>query len=291
MVVSMTGYGRGEATDRRLAVAVEVKTVNHRHFEALLSLPSGCWELEAKLRQTMQQALLRGRADCSVFLLTPAPGKRQPIIDMDLAARYTAALRAAGEHLRLSGGPDLALIASLPGVVRAEERPECPPRLTALTERALAQALRHVLAMRSAEGRRLAKDIRGRLQAIRGHAAAIKRAALQHHRLQARPAVNGFAARPNGSGETRRPAADPAAANSRADITEEIVRFGSHTAQFVKFLGLNEPVGRRLEFLLQEMHREVNTMGSKAGVAAMVHHVVAIKEELEKIREQVQNVA
>jgi uncharacterized protein (TIGR00255 family) len=287
MIVSMTGYGRGEAKDRQLAVAVEVRTVNHRHFEAVINLPQGLWKLEARLRERLRASIRRGHAECSFFLLHSIPGQYLPIVDLDLASRYTASLRAACARLHLPGEPDLALVAGLPNVVRLAEQPVRSERLGALVNLALAAALRRVDTMRRAEGSRLSVDLRKRLaklQAVlreienllrrRNHAAA--RAALARRAL-AEPA------------EAKRPAPETNGPGNRGDVTEEVVRLHSHLTQFRKFLHSPEAVGRRLDFLIQEMNREINTLGSKSADTGISHRVVAIKEELEKIREQVQN--
>jgi uncharacterized protein (TIGR00255 family) len=276
MVLSMTGFGRGEARDASLAVGVEVKTVNHRYFESVVSLPLKFSELEQRLKARLRAALRRGHVECSVTTLLPVPGTREPVVDLPLAQRYLATLRSARDRLGLTGEPDLALLIGLPGVVRVEERPVHSERLARLVERALAEALRRVQAMRRAEGERLAADLRQRLLTIRGHTAAIRQS-LVRRRPSDRARAKG--AQPG----------EPAPASPRTDVTEELVRLGSHLTACLASLRKREPVGRRLDFLLQEMNREANTIGSKAPEIGAVHRAVAIKEELEKVREQVQN--
>jgi len=277
MVLSMTGYGRGEARDANLAVGVEVKTVNHRYFEAAVNLPLKFWELERRLLGRLRAAIRRGHVDCSVTTLLPVPGTREPVVDLPLAKRYLETLRAVRERLDLAGELDLRFLVTLPDVLRVEERPVHSERLARLVEQALRQALSHVQAMRRAEGERLATDIRRRLQTIRQHTTEIR----QRLRRK-RPSERARAG-------TGAPAENVPAGGSRTDVTEEVVRLGSHLAQASAGLRRREPIGRRLDFLVQEMNREANTLGSKAGDVNVVHLAVAIKEELEKIREQVQN--
>lgn len=272
MALSMTGFGRGEARDADLAVGVEVRTVNHRYFEAAVSLPLKFWELERRLKGRLREAFRRGHVDCSVTLLKPVPGTREPVVDLPLAQRYLATLRAARDRLGLTGEPDLALLIGLPDVVRVEERPVHSERLARLVDRALASALQRVQTMRRTEGERLAADLRRRFLSIRRHVAVLRRALR----------------RPSERTSAKGPFAPPAAA-PRTDVTEELVRLGSHLTECLACLRRSEPMGRKLDFLLQEMNREANTLGAKAPELKAVHTAVAIKEELEKVREQVQN--
>jgi len=158
-----------------------------------------------------------------------------------------------------------------------------------LVERALAQALTRLQAMRRAEGTRLAADIRARLRRIQRTTSEIKKIAQARNRSQSewlrQPSRRGAKAEPVDAKRVQ----DTAAQNMRSDVTEEMVRLGSHLVQFASVLKSSDPVGRRLDFLVQEMNREANTLGSKAGDVGIIHRVVGIKEELEKIREQIQN--
>jgi uncharacterized protein (TIGR00255 family) len=289
MVLSMTGYGRGEARDRKLAVAVEVKSVNHRHFEAVINLPRGFWELETRIKEIMHAVLHRGHVEFYLHLFNPVPGSRQPVVDIELAGQYVRALRAAGSTLSLPGEPTLPFVAGLPEVVRLEERPVRTEGLARLIEQALTRALAKLQRMRSAEGQRLSLDIRQRLRSVERLISAIKRLSLQKRKDQRNKTLHLSLPRPNEAPETKRMVQEALQANSRSDVTEELVRLGSHVVQFRGFLNSGEPSGRRLDFLLQEMNREINTIGSKSADAAIAHSVVAVKEELEKIREQVQN--
>lgn len=289
MVVSMTGYGRGEARAGGLAVAVEIKSVNHRHLEAAVSLPPGFWVLESRLKEGLRRVLRRGRVDLYLHLLTPVPGVREPVVDVALAGRYLAALRAARARLGLAGRPDLDLVAGLPEVVRLETRPVSTERLGPVVDQALNRALMRLQAMRRAEGRRLGADIRGRLQTIARGVGELRRRGQANLRRQAQALRRQLAAARNIAAEGKRPAPEAPAQTGRSDVTEELVRLRSHLAQFSRFLRLRQPVGRRLDFLLQEMNREINTVGSKCGDAPMAHRVVTLKEEMEKVREQVQN--
>ncbi|MBN1596246.1 YicC family protein [candidate division FCPU426 bacterium] len=291
MLISMTGYGRGEARSGSLAVAVEVKTVNHRYFEAAIKLPGGLWEMEPALQQSLKAAVRRGRAEVYVQVQSPAAATRVPVVNADLAKRYWQELSAAGRRLGLPGRMDMALIARLPEVVRVEERPLQVKVVGPVVERALQQALKRLGGMRIQEGRRLAKDIRERLARVRALLKHVRQCqqrslARQEKRLRQKLAqwLQADAA------EARRLAQEAVFKHLRADVTEEMVRMDSHLAQCSVFIGRSEAAGRRLDFLLQEMNREVNTIGAKSVDAVQSQKVVMMKEELEKIREQVQNI-
>ena len=275
MALSMTGYGRGESKSQAATAVVEMKAVNHRHFEAMLNLPSSFWALEAKLREQLRTQVQRGHVDVWLQVTAPALEHKVPVVDLDLARLYVAATKRLGKALGLPQQADLRWVAAQPDVVRLEARPLPLARVEPLIRSAVAKALRRLQAMRRAEGQRLVKDIRERLLAV------------THLRreISARVQANALAAK-NDSGS------DGKSSNgfsARTDVTEELVRLQSHTAQFTEFLRSPRPMGRSLDFLIQEMNREVNTIGSKSMDAFIAHRVVAAKEEMEKIREQVQN--
>ena len=287
----MTGYGRGEAREGQWALALEVKTVNHRNFELMAKLPPGLWELEPRIREGLRGVIRRGRAEVYLHWLTPLSGIREPVVDMDLAKGYIRALRAAGRKLGLKGEPDLPMAAGLPEVVRIEERPLRMVLIGPLVMRALNQALQGLGNMRRGEGRRLTADMQQRLNNIRRLTNAVRKVFFSRKKKQTvilRKRLEGLFK--TGAPEGKQIARDACAQYLRADITEEVVRLAAHLSQFGKLMRLREPVGRRMDFLIQEMNREINTVGAKAGDAGIAHQVVDIKEELERIREQVQNI-
>lgn len=290
MIISMTGYGRGEARDKSAAVALEIKSVNHRHFESIVKLPGGLWELESGIKEKMREVIRRGRVEVYLHLLTPVAGTHEPVVDVNLAAKYLTALRKAGQRLKLKGDPDLTQIARLPNVVRVEERPVKTAAITPLVDKALKQALQRLMVMRRAEGKKLAADIRKRVASIRKLTSMIKKryqVNLKATEVQLGKKISKLLK--SDGNDTRRLAQEACMKHIRSDVTEELVRLGSHIEQFITFMNAKDPVGRRLDFLIQEMNREINTVGSKASDAGIAHHVVTVKEELEKIREQVQN--
>lgn len=290
MLISMTGYGRGEARNGCLAVALEIKTVNHRHFEALVKLPGGLWELESLIKKKTREVIQRGRAEVYVHLLSPVEGTREPVVDTDLAAKYVKALSVTGNRLGLKGNMDLSMIARLPEVVRVEERPIQTTMVGPLIEKAMQQALKRLGAMRQSEGRCLAVDIRQRLNTIRQTIQKIRQRFQHSIEQQEKRLRKKIALWLNTDNlEAKRIAQDAVFKHIRSDVTEEIVRLSSHLSQFAVFMRDRGPVGRRMDFLIQEMNREINTIGAKAADAMAAQYVVIAKEEIEKIREQVQN--
>ncbi len=290
MIISMTGYGRGEARSQDMALALEIKTVNHRHVETVIKLPGGLWELENEIKEKILQVVRRGRVEVYLHMLTPVAGSNEPVVDIVLAGKYLQALRQANKVLKLKGEPDLAQLSKWPNVIRVEERPVKTAALRPLVERALKQALQRLLTMRRTEGKKLAADIRSRLAKVKKITVAIKKrvqTTARQQELQLKKKLSALVA--DDPGEVKRMAQDICVKYLRSDITEELVRLASHLHQMQLFMASEEAVGRRLDFLIQEMNREINTIGSKAGDAQLAHQVVMVKEELEKIREQVQN--
>ncbi len=296
MIRSMTGYGEAARSTPAGTLTVEIRTVNHRHFNANLRLPSALARWEAELREWLRGHLSRGAANVSVRLERSAlEGAAYPVrIDEERVAAYLAAFRALGERFGLSGEPDLALVTRFSDVFLRDEGPEEPEEIPAEDFRAAVdEALRQNVAMREEEGRRLHADLEERLRGIEAALAVIEERAparLAAERDRLREAVRELSA--GLAVNEERLAQEIAYLAERWDINEELVRFRSHNELFRGLLdaGSEEPVGKRLSFLVQEMHREANTIGSKANDAAIAHRVIAIKEEVERLREQVENV-
>lgn len=290
MIASMTGYGRGEGRSRGVAVAVEVRTVNHRHLEASIRLPVGLWELEPFIKQEVQQVIRRGRVEVFLHVLSPLAGDREPVVDEALAGKYLKALQSTGRRLKLASHLDLSLLMRLPDVVRVEERPVETTSIRPLVNQALTRALRRLSQMRLAEGRRLVQDIRRRLATMQRRLTPVEQAAQESWQRQEqelrRKVADWLDAK---EADNRRLVQELISKQLRSDVTEEIVRLRSHFEQFNQLLSAGEPVGRQLDFLLQEIGRELNTLGAKSVEAKLAHQVVGLKEEMEKIREQVQN--
>jgi uncharacterized protein (TIGR00255 family) len=291
MIRSMTGFGRQQAPWQDGFVAVEIRSVNHRFLEIGCRLPRPLSHLEDSFKKAIQQRCARGRIDFTVTV-QGARGRAGSVnLDQLLAKQYHQALRRLKKSLKLSGSIDLALIAGLRDVVSISDQPAEDPKLEHTVLQLTTQALADLAAMRTGEGQALAADMRSRIQTIREH----KTFVAGRSPLLAQEAFNRMKIRVEKLLGTEIPDSlrlyqELAVYADRGDITEEIVRLDSHMIQFEQTLERTDSVGKTLDFLLQEIGREVNTIGSKANDAEIGGHVVHMKAEVERIREQVQNV-
>ncbi|HMK71799.1 MAG TPA: YicC/YloC family endoribonuclease [Myxococcaceae bacterium] len=287
----MTGFGvgRGRAGDEELTA--ELKAVNHKYLEVKVRLPRELQTLEPELQRQVRGACTRGAVELSLRRTTPTSTGSVPTVDAELARAWRSAL---AEVARATGLPDqvtAAEVAAQTGVVRMEEPTVDAAAAARAADLAVAEALAGLQAMREREGAALERDLRARLlrveQLVRALAALAPRAVEEYRdRLAAR-----LADLTGGTGvEPARLAQELALFAERTDIAEELTRLDSHLGQFRTLLVSAEPAGRRLDFLLQEMNREVNTAGSKIQSGEASVRVVELKAELERIREQVQNV-
>jgi uncharacterized protein (TIGR00255 family) len=287
----MTGFGVGRGSAGGEEFTAEVKAVNHKYVEVKVRLPRELQALEPELQRQVKAACSRGAVELSLRRATLSASGSVPTVDAGMARAWRAAL---GEVARLSGLPDTtsaAEVAGQLGVVRMEEPTVDVAAATRAAEAAVAEALLGLSAMREREGASLGADLTGRLervgQLVRELQGLAPRAVEEYRdRLAAR-----LAELTSGAGvEPQRLAQELALFAERTDIVEELTRLASHLGQFRELLASSEPSGRKLDFLLQEMNREVNTAGSKIQSAEASTRVVELKAELERIREQVQNV-
>lgn len=295
MIRSMTGYGRARAVVEGVGFEVEVRSVNHRYLDLRMRLPRGVSGLEPEVRARVQRRFGRGKVDVTVQQAAGGAAQRLEL-DLELAGRYVE----AAEALRARHGVEGALAArellGLPGVARLVEGELEPEALGRALGEALDAALERVAVMRAAEGAALERELRGRLARVDALAVELadRAAEVQDQvRERLRKRAEGLA-RETGSLDEARLHQEVVIAADRLDVTEEIVRLRSHVEQFRAFLDAAddaaETVGRRLDFLLQEMGREANTVGAKSADAPVAHRVVELKTEIERLREQVQNV-
>jgi uncharacterized protein (TIGR00255 family) len=287
---SMTGYGRGEADCEEAKLSVELSTVNRKQSEIAINLPRDLAELEARIRQAINARISRGRTNVLVALHQGGDGTRRLALDVALARSYHDAMRALQNELGAPGEITIDTILQAPGVMRPPEEAINADKAWPSVERALDRALDDLIKMREREGKHLAQDLIRRLKSIRQLLKEVRalhpevgkkiRAALLERIEKA-----GLTA----DEKDERIAKEIFLFADRSDISEELTRLESHLAQFAHHLRKHEPVGRALEFIIQEIFRELNTVGAKANDAAIAQRVVACKTELEKIREQVQN--
>ncbi|HET8542634.1 MAG TPA: YicC/YloC family endoribonuclease [Anaeromyxobacter sp.] len=290
MIRSMTGFGSGRGGAAGEELDVEIRSVNHKYCEVKVRLPRELSALEADATKAVRERLARGGVDVAVRR-SGAAGAVAPRVDVPLAEAYARAFADVKARLGLDGGVTVADVVGAEGVVRLEERALDLEAAREALRTALAGALDALLAMRTREGEALARDLAARLDAVEGlvaRAAALVPQTVEHHRARLAERVQELT---RGIGvDPARLAQEVALFADRTDVTEEVTRLRSHLAQARALLAGAEPAGRKLDFLVQEMHREVNTIGSKSQSAEIAGIVVSAKAEIERMREQVQNV-
>ncbi len=292
MIRSMTGYGRSEAQTTGGRFTIEMRSVNHRLGEVLVRLPRDLAPLEDRIRAAVQARIARGRVEVTLLREDRASRGKTVRPDLELASAYAQALRDLAAQLGIGDGITVAQVAAFPDVLRVEESREDLDLLWAELAPAVEAAAAELVGMRESEGRRLAEDLDARLGRLDDYARQVaerSRASVGEYAARLRERITALL------GEVpvdeARLAAEVAIFAERSDVSEEITRLRSHLAQFRADLrDADGAVGRRLEFVLQEMNREVNTTGAKANDLEITRAVIAMKGELESMREQIQNV-
>lgn len=291
MLKSMTGFGRGEAVVDGKRITVEIKSVNHRYSEVAVRIPRAYSGLEERIRRRVLADAARGRFD--VFINVTHEGENSVLVkvDKELAIAYHKSLREIGELLQISPQITAEQLSRLPGIFTLQEPEEDLDEFWGGLEAAVAAAMAELTGMREAEGLRLEADILQRIKKIEKFSQVImdqEPRVVEAHRERLDTRIKELVG--EGLVDESRLAVEAAIFAERCNITEELVRLVSHLQQMHRLLMLAEPSGRKLDFLLQELNREANTIGSKANDAEISHTVVEIKSELEKIREQIQNI-
>jgi uncharacterized protein (TIGR00255 family) len=290
MIKSMTGYGQGSSESEEFSVRVEVRSVNNRFLDLHLRLPQELSSQEISLKKQIQSALKRGRVDVTVSVEQTKAASFE--INRPLVFGYLKALAELKNEFGLTDEPSLELVAKLPGAMQASQQPgQLEASLVNGLTDALGAALEALISMRSSEGRELANEINARLARIEAELPAIeseagKLPAIYRDKLARRLEE----LLPAGSVDETRLAQESVILADRSDISEEIARLKSHIAQMRSVVTSTEEAGKRLDFLLQEMNREANTILSKSGDLTISDAAIVIKTEVEKLREQAQNV-
>jgi uncharacterized protein (TIGR00255 family) len=287
----MTGYGRGEIEEKGVRVAVELRSVNNRFLELTCKLPKFLTPLETEVKKVIQDRISRGRILVNVSWEETDGLTETLALDENIADRYYNLLKALKARYNLAGDIDLATFAALPDLLKREAEDWEPSKAFQPVNEALSIALDDLLEMKTGEGEAIAKDLEKRIDETLSVVSEIERRAPQkiehlRRRLKARLAE----ITEHGDFDDAVLSQELVLFAERSDCTEECVRYRVHCGNFKRYLAEGGVVGRKLTFLLQEMAREANTLGVKAGDADISARVVLIKEELEKIREQVQNI-
>lgn len=291
MIKSMTGYGKGQASVDGLTVTVEVRSVNHRYGDISVKAPRTLMASELELKKRVGERLKRGKIDVFVAQETESGSSAMPVLNKTLAGAYVELFRELGHDFGLNGEVPLGLLAAQRDVILVQEVGAAEDALQQAVATALTTALDMLEKMRLAEGEATLTDFETRLTTVEELLGQIAGRAPQvpgewQAKLRERLARYGQELEV----DPQRLAQELAIFADRCDISEELTRFRSHLQQFRALFESAEPVGRQLDFLVQELNREANTMGSKSNDAELTRGVVSLKSELEKIREQVQNV-
>jgi uncharacterized protein (TIGR00255 family) len=291
MIASMTGYGRGEATAKGVSIAVEIRSVNSRFLEVAARLPRSLSLRENEIKELIRQRVTRGKITVVATIDRETSGNLPLKVNASAAKGYYRLLNELKKSVKLRETVKLEHLLRFSEVIEAQEIENADDEEWKIFETGLMDALVALNEMRKKEGGELEKDFRNRIQALEerlgrveklsGEQVPLERARLRervHHLMEGEAVDEG------------RLELELALLADRLDVTEECVRFRSHNKFFLEAMGNDESAGRKLNFLIQEMNREANTIGSKSTATEIAHLVVGIKEELEKIREQLQNV-
>ncbi len=290
MICSMTGYGRSEGAIGETAVVAEIRSTNHKYCDIVVRVPKSLIPRETALKKLIQEGFTRGRFELTVALNGAADRTKRLDLDLELAERYYRVLNDLKAKLGLPGSVDLNLLANFREIISVEE--ESPvDQLAERVEGLVKEAMARLAEMRRKEGSALARDLGKRITLIEKTLSQITRRVprmVSSYRDRLKKRVTQLAR--DIKLDPSRLVQEVTIFAERSDISEEMTRMHSHLRQFKAMLRKDEPVGRSLDFLIQEMNREVNTIGSKASDATIAMAVVGAKTELEKVREQVQNI-
>jgi uncharacterized protein (TIGR00255 family) len=293
MIRSMTGFGAAEYLDEQVRIAIEVRTVNNRFFKANMRLPDGLGSLEVTIERMLREGITRGTISLNLSVQPRGSAARAPI-NTEILAAYWRDLAALDKQMGGTGKISVDALLELPGVIGAEQAALTGiENLPAKIEEAVKQAVVHLNAMRDAEGKATATDMQAALGEMEKRIAAISARVpnvVDEYRVRLQQRVQEILSGVDLAADDATLAREVAFAAERSDINEELARLSSHIAQFREFLAETGPAGRKLEFLTQEMYREVNTIGSKSNDAEISRHVVEIKVGVDRLREQSVNV-
>lgn len=289
---SMTGFGSGRAANEQLDVTIEMKSVNSRYCDIICKVPRLFTAVEDEIRRMVKGSLARGKIEVSISYKSGTKG-RTLTVDSALVQEVRRALVREGFYGSEQEVPLSAVTAISNECFSVEEVDITPDTIAMLAMKAAEEAITNLLKMRAKEGEALRLDIEARLQTLENIVEAIdchKTDVLTAYEERLRRRLDDMLSALGKTVDEDRILQEVAIMADKTDISEEIVRFGSHVVQLRNTLNDTEPIGRKLDFLIQEMNREVNTMGSKGADLSITDRVVALKCELEKIREQIQNI-
>lgn len=290
MVISMTGYGRGTIETEQFTVIVEVKSVNHRFLEFSIRMPKTLLVMEDKIKKKISEEISRGRVEVYVTIEGAGQYEKKVVVDWPLLEEYMHSLKLIGEKYQLQDEISLKDILQCNDIITIEEKPTENDELAEALLNCLEIAIQQLKEMRIMEGGQLEKDLQEQLNVLKNKVEDMKEYApliVQQYANKLKKRMEELA---RGEIDESRLVNEVAIFADKIDINEEITRLLSHIEQFLQALQLNVPIGRKLDFLVQEMNREVNTIGSKGNDSQIAREVVEMKSILEKLKEQVQNI-
>lgn len=291
MIRSMTGYGRAQVLIDGRNILVEIRSVNHRYFEFSSRVPRNYGFLENKLKNYLQKKLSRGKVDVNVSIQTVEGTNASVQVNRELAASYVQALRALQEPLGLEDDLSLSAVSRFSDIFTVSKEPEDEEKVWSDVLQALEQASDRFVQMREAEGAKMKEDLEGRLDFILMAVKMVEERSpktVEEYRAKLYRKISEVLN--SAQVDEQRILTEAAIYAEKIAVAEETVRLRSHVDQFRGIMGQNGPVGRKLDFLIQEFNRETNTIGSKAQDIEIARIVVDMKSEIEKIREQIQNI-
>lgn len=291
MIRSMTGFGRGDYQVEGKEFQVEIKTVNHRYSDIFIKMPRQIGYLEEKVRDLVNKAVSRGKMDVFITFSNFGDDSKCVMLDESLARTYISAVETLRDKFGLKDDISVSLISKYPDVLKIEQNEEDEEKTWMMLKVAIENALASLINMRENEGKGLKNDLLDKVSYIENFLQEIAKRApdvVKEYKSKLEARIKDILEQQ--SVDENRLAMEVAIFSDRCSIDEEIVRLSSHLKQMKDTLNLQQPVGRKLDFLIQEMNREINTIGSKANDLTITKNVVDIKCEIEKMREQVQNI-
>lgn len=287
----MTGFGRGETTADNKTFVVEIKTINHRYNDISIRMPRFLSSLEDKIREYIQTSISRGKIDVYISYNSFGLENKNLIYDEELAEEYVNILGKIKEDFKMKDEISLSLVARFPDLIRVENKDEDQEQMWNLLVQALDEAVKNTVKMRENEGARLKEDIIKRLFYIKDVVKSIEERSpivVEEYRQRLNNRIKELLN--NTPVDEQRIAMEVAIMADKGNVTEEIVRLFSHINQMISTLDFSETIGRKLDFIVQEMNREANTINSKSQDITIINSIVDVKSEIEKIREQIQNI-
>ena len=290
---SMTGYGRATAENTLCSITIEMKSINNRYLDIYVRMPRQIMRLEEKVKDMVKQEIQRGKLDVFVTLILKDGVDKKLTLNRRLAEEYITIAREVENQFSLSGGIRTMDLLKFPDVIAVAENEFDEQEILELLNTATRQAVSEMVEMRKKEGQALSKDISARCKILSENILHIESFAdtlEEEYQEKLMEKMTVLLQKMSQNIDEQRIIQEAAILADRSSITEEIIRFKSHIAQLLDSLEKSEPIGRKLDFIIQEMNREVNTIGSKSDKIDILDKVVMLKSELEKIREQVQNI-